>query len=103
MNAKREESEKVIEAYLVRMAKAHGGMALKYYNGTDTGYPDRIVILPGRPAFWVELKSKGKKLRPMQSVCGARLSRLGQHVYIADSMERVDEILAMENDEVQTL
>lgn len=90
-------SEKAIERYLVASVAQLGGMALKYYNAHSTGYPDRIVILPNRPVFWVELKSKGKKLRPLQEYRQAELRRRGQHVYTCDSIPQVDEVLNTES------
>lgn len=86
-------SEKAIEAYLVKQAEAHGGLALKYSNVNQTGYPDRLLILPHKPAVWVELKSKGKKPRPLQELRHQQLRELGQAVYVADSREKVDEII----------
>ena len=86
-------SEKNIEKYLTDEVKKRGGLSLKYHSGGESGYPDRIVILPGRPAFWVELKSKGERPRPLQQHRIEELRALGQKVYVADSKTIIDLIL----------
>lgn len=91
-----EVSEKSIERYLVTRVKVSGGRALKYYNAVATGYPDRLVILPQHEAFWVELKSKGKHLRPIQRLRFDELKALGQRVYVCDSLQSVDDVIAKE-------
>ena len=88
-----EVSEKSIERYLVTKVELLGGKALKYYNAHSTGYPDRLCLLPGGIVFWVELKSGGKKLRPLQECRHETLRVLGQKVFTCDSLELVDKVL----------
>ena len=88
-----EESEKSIEAYLVRKTRAAGGLCLKFTSHVDTGYPDRLLLLPGGKTAWVEVKSKGRKPRRLQSLRMRELSGLGFSVHVADSKEKVDAIL----------
>lgn len=88
-----EVSEKALERYLVRRVKEEGGLCLKYSNPGMTGYPDRLCLLPGGKAVWVELKSKGEKPTRLQSLRHRALQDIGQRVYVADSREKVDEIL----------
>lgn len=86
-------SEKMIERYLCDSIKEMGGVCLKYSNAGMVGYPDRIVMLPGGWTVWVELKSKGKKLTYLQSLRYEVLKGIGQRVYVADSRDKVDEII----------
>lgn len=86
-------SEKAIERYLVDEVERRGGLCLKYDNPYTIGYPDRLVILPGYPLVWVEVKSKGKKPRPIQEKRHASLRNLGQRVYVVDSRESVNTII----------
>lgn len=86
-------SEKMIEAYLIYETSKLGGIALKYSNPTLVGYPDRLVILPGKPSAWVELKSRGKKPKRIQTLRHESLRRLGQLVFVCSSKEQVDEAL----------
>ena len=59
-------SEKSTEQKLVKAVKSRGGIAPKFFSPGFDGVPDRIVLLPrGRIAF-VELKAKGRKMRPLQ-------------------------------------
>lgn len=89
-------SEKAIEKYLASECKKLGGKALKYESAKHGGLPDRICMLPNGVLFWVELKSKGQKPRPLQGLMIERLRDLGQRVYVADSKEMVDLILKKE-------
>lgn len=86
-------SEKSIEHYLVERVKAMGGECLKYYNSNMAGYPDRIVLLPIGVTLWVELKSKGERLRPLQQQRFNQLARMGQKAYVCDSREDIDRVL----------
>lgn len=88
------ESEKTTERYLAREVGRMGGECLKYANGNKSGYPDRLCLLPGGRAFWVELKSSGLEPRPLQWERIRRLRALGQRVFVADSRDCVDKILS---------
>lgn len=90
------ESEKALERYLVEQVKRLGGLCLKYDNPHEVGYPDRIVVLRNRSAFWVEVKSKGMPPRPIQRVRIFALRQLGQKVYVVDNRGQVNDILGIE-------
>ena len=89
-----EVSEKAVEAYLVAEAKKRGLLCLKYSNSNRVGFPDRILLLPGSRVAWVELKSKGKRPSPIQTVRFRELRDQRHQVYVADSRETVDIIFA---------
>ena len=88
-----EVSEKSIERHLRESVRLVGGLCLKFASPFMVGYPDRIVMLPGGWTAWVELKSKGKKPTYLQSLRHRVLQGIGQRVYVADSREKVDEII----------
>ena len=91
-------TEKQIEQKLVKAVKAKGGLAPKFVSPGFDGVPDRIVLLPrGRIAF-VELKAKGRKMRPLQVRRKRQLESLGFLVYCIDSPEQIGGIL----DEIQS-
>lgn len=91
-------SEKTTEQKLVKAVKAKGGLAPKFVSPGFDGVPDRIVLLPrGRIAF-VELKAKGRKMRPLQVRRKRQLESLGFSVYCIDSPEQIGGIL----DEIQS-
>lgn len=91
-------SEKSTEQKLVKAVKAKGGLAPKFVSPGFDGVPDRIVLLPrGRIAF-VELKAKGRKMRPLQVRRKRQLESLGFSVYCIDSPDQIGGIL----DEIQS-
>lgn len=87
-------SEKNVESYLRIKVRQMGGKAYKFVSPGNAGVPDRLVVIPGCEMFFVELKATGGKTTKLQDARIAELDRLGQTVFIADSREGVDEILA---------
>ena len=87
-------SERQIEKRLKDRAKAMGGLALKWTSPAFAGVPDRIVFLPGGRILFVELKAPGKKPTPLQVKVAQTLIALGAEVYLVDSKEGVDALLA---------
>jgi hypothetical protein len=92
MKVKMRVREKSIEKYLVRKVAEEGGDIRKVKWINHNGAPDRIVFLPGHLAFWVELKSPGKKLEPHQEREHRRMRRFGEKIFVIDSFEKVDEL-----------
>lgn len=95
--------ERDVESYLVKRVKALGGEVRKVNWVGRNGAPDRLVMLPGTTpgelegmgrAFWVELKTPGQKAKPHQVREHARMQKLGQTVFVVDSLEGVDAVLA---------
>lgn len=91
-----EESEKSLERYLAAEAARLGCKALKYYNPASTGWPDRILLLPGGLCVWIELKSKGERPRPLQAHRHGSLRDMGHRVYTCDSRDKIDRMLRAE-------
>ena len=103
--------ESTIEAHLVKRVKAVGGEVRKVKFMGRNGAPDRLVMLPavhfrigwpdspdllevkGPVTFWVELKATGKKAEPHQVREHERMRKMGQAVYVIDSIEGVDALL----------
>ena len=90
---KPKESEKTLEARLVREIEARGGMALKYTSQFHRGIPDRICLLPGGLSIFVELKSTGKKPTKLQQHAMKRLDEMGHPNVVVDSTEKLEELL----------
>lgn len=86
-------NEKTIERKLVKTAKNMGGIALKFVSPGFDGVPDRIVLFPGGCAGFVELKSPGKTMRPLQVRRKRRLESLGFKVFCVDGTEQIEEVL----------
>ena len=66
--------EKHIEAHLVKRVKALGGIAYKWRG--HGGAADRIVVLPGGVVWFVEVKTIGGRLSPLQKLFAADMARL---------------------------
>lgn len=90
---KPKESEKTLEARLVREIEARGGMALKYTSQFHRGIPDRICLLPHGLVFFVELKSTGQKPTKLQQHAMQQLEKLGFITRVVDSTESLDRLL----------
>ena len=83
----------MIESYLRNQVIASGGEVRKVAWIGRRGAPDRLVLLPGRPAIYVELKAPGKLPGQLQVREHARLRELGQYVVVIDSTTGVDALL----------
>ena len=86
------ESEKALERNLNKEVKALGGWSIKILSNFITGLPDRLVLLKGR-AYFVEVKSEGKKPSPIQRVVHKKLEALGFPVTIIDTTEKVNNFI----------
>ena len=85
--------EKLIEAHLVRRAKALGGIALKIPTMFARSWPDRLVLLPGKRIGFAELKSSiGKPTEGQLHVLGF-LKGLGFPAEVINSKEGVEAFL----------
>lgn len=85
--------EKIIEAKLVKAVRDMGGLAPKFISPGFDGVPDRLVLLAGGKIAFVELKTDGKKLRPLQVRRKRQLETLGFSVYCIDKPEQIGEVL----------
>lgn len=92
---KRTAPEKHAEAHLVESVRLVGGMCPKFVDPSRRGAPDRMVLLPGKPIVFVEMKrEKVGKLSSWQSRYHADLRALGHEVFVLWSREDVNEFLA---------
>lgn len=85
--------EKIIERKLVDAVKDMGGFAPKFVSPGFDGMPDRIVLLPSSKIAFVEVKSPGKKPRPLQLARHEMLRKLGFKVFVLDDAADITKIL----------
>ena len=85
--------EKEIEKKLVVEVRKMGGIAVKFISPGLNGMPDRLVLLPKGKMAFVELKSPGKKPRPLQVRRINELKKLGFACYVIDGYEQIYEVL----------
>lgn len=77
----------------MRCVERAGGMALKFPYA-PSGWPDRMVLLPGGVVLFFELKRpKGGRLEPLQPWWHAQLRKLGFEVHLCNTKAAVDSAL----------
>lgn len=82
--------EKRLESKLRREVKRMGGMAIKFVSPGHAGVFDRIVLMPEGKICFVELKSTGQKLSPLQQIFKNQMSNLSFATMVIDSDEKLD-------------
>ncbi len=85
--------ENTIERRFKNEIKKHGGKAFKFISPGTAGMPDRIVLLPGGRAVFVELKAPRKELRPLQEKRAEELRALGFQAYKIASIQEVENFI----------
>ena len=90
--------EREIERKLVEAVRKTGGLALKFVSPGWSGAPDRIVLMPGGKAGFVEVKAPGKKPRPLQVRRKKQLEQMGFKVFVLDGTGQIGGII----DEIRT-
>ena len=82
-----------LERRLKREVEKLGGKALKFNCSGMSGVPDRLILIPQGKVVFVEMKSTGKKLRPLQQKRKRDLEQLGFNVYAIDSELAIDNFI----------
>ena len=82
--------ESAIERYFVQVVRAAGGVTYKFTSPSHRGVADRIACLPNGETWFVEIKTKGGRLSPLQDVFAAEMRRLNQNYACLWSTEQVD-------------
>ncbi|MBS1988740.1 VRR-NUC domain-containing protein [Candidatus Dependentiae bacterium] len=85
--------EKYLEKKLRDRVKEKGGLALKFVSPAYTGVPDRIVLMPGGKARFVELKTEGRTPSERQKLVIAELRKLGFSVSVISTNDQLTEFL----------
>ena len=85
--------EKDIEQHLVRRCAEAGVLCMKFASPSFAGVPDRLLVGFGRTCF-VECKAPGRKPRALQVKRIEQLRRAGAAVFVLDSREGCDDVLA---------
>lgn len=79
--------ESEIERMMRDEIKKLGGRSYKWVSPGNAGVPDRIVIFPGRPPAFVELKADKGTLTALQKAQIETLKALGQDVRVVRGLE----------------
>jgi hypothetical protein len=82
--------ESEIERHLVWHVVRMGGVAYKFKSTNHRGVADRVVCLPNGQTWFIELKTKGGRLAPLQKVFAQEMERMGQRYVCLWTKEQVD-------------
>lgn len=87
--------ERDVEAYLTDQLKSKLGLVcVKFIPDNRNGMPDRMVLLNGGRVLWVELKTIGGVLSPIQKLRHEELRRAGHEVVCVWTKAQADELVA---------
>ena len=82
------------ERAVVKWWRGQGGFQLKLNLQGQRGWPDRLFLVSGGRAIFIEFKREGEELRPLQEYRHRELEKLGYRVYTCDSVASAKAILA---------
>jgi hypothetical protein len=83
--------ESEIETYFVWTVERMGGKAYKFASPSQRGVADRIACLPNGQTWFVELKTKGGRLSPLQKMFAAEVLGLKQKHIVLWNKEAIDQ------------
>jgi len=86
--------EVTLERRLRSEIQRRGGQARKFVSPGWAGAPDRLVLMPGGRAWFVEVKRPGARPRPLQEYRAKELEALGFQVRVVSSVEELHGFLA---------
>ena len=78
------------------VAKDYGFVPIRcaFMPGVEGGWPDLMILGPGRSILFMETKRQGKKLTPLQARRRRQIEDLGHFYVKCDSFESVERALA---------
>jgi hypothetical protein len=83
--------ERDVENYFNWTVERMGGRSYKFVSPARRGVSDRIACLPDGSTWFVELKTKGGRLSPLQELFAAEVKRLNQNYACLWTTQQVDE------------
>jgi hypothetical protein len=83
--------ESDVEKYFDWAVELLGGKTYKFKSPAQRGVADRIACLPDGSTWFVELKTKGGRLAPLQKMFGEDMQRLSQSYCVLWTYEQVDQ------------
>jgi len=89
----REWSEKQVERKIREETQMYGGVAYKFNSEGRASVPDRLIMMPGIPIFFVEVKRWGAVPTQKQFMEGFRILSAAHHLYYVDNLPDYQVIL----------
>ena len=86
-------NESEVERHFVWTVERLGGKTYKFTSPGRKGVADRIACLPDGSTWFVELKTKGGRLSPLQKMFAADMAALKQKYACVWTKEQIDELL----------
>ena len=87
--------ESEIERHFVWTVERMGGITYKFTSPGRKGVADRIACLPDGSTWFVELKTKGGRLSPLQKMFAADMAALNQKYACLWTKEQVNEFATL--------
>jgi len=85
--------ERTVENHLINGLKSIGLPCVKFIPDLLKGMPDRMILLPDGKVLWVELKTNGGRLEPIQELRHKWLRSIGHDVSVVWSTEEADALI----------
>jgi hypothetical protein len=85
--------ERQLEAKLKALVKSLGGLCFKLDPKADKGVPDRVIALPGRTPFFLELKTETGVVSPLQAHKHEQLRKAGQRIVVARGWQEIEDAI----------
>ena len=96
-----DELEANIENRIVGYVESIGGFALKLILASESGFADRVILLPSGLVIFIEIKRpKKSKTYPMQKIWQERLQRRGFRSEFVKTLDDVKRIIVEEQAKV---
>lgn len=87
-------SEVNIEQYLIKEVKKLGGRIYKFVSPGNNGVPDRLILFPYGPVYFVECKRpKGGRVSKLQLAVSRQFAAVGHTVHFVSTYKEVDEFI----------
>lgn len=86
--------EKHVEQYFKKRVEEIGGKTYKFVSPAHRGVADRIACLPDGSTWFVEIKTEGGTVSPLQRIFATEMYKLKQKYTILWSKDHVDGWLA---------
>lgn len=80
--------ESSLERWCVNYAKARNLLFIKWVSPGQRGVPDRILMAPGKPPVFVELKTPRGRISKIQQFMVDKLRAFGYAVHIVRTREQ---------------
>lgn len=84
--------ERDVEGYLKDRLARLGLDFVKFVPDYKNGMPDRLILLPEQRVCWVEMKTVGGELSPLQKLRQQELKKAGHRVEVVWTKQQADEL-----------